>query len=78
VINLKTAKVLGLAQAVMLQSSLTALPFYRRAAHRSVGPPVKGFGITSGYHIHQEAAQSVSPIPRTERVDVLRLSGAVR
>jgi GNAT superfamily N-acetyltransferase len=37
------------AKTVMLQSSLTALRFYRAAGYRSTGPPIKGFGITSGY-----------------------------
>jgi len=37
------------AKIVRVQSSLTALRFYRGAGYRSAGPPVKGFGITSGY-----------------------------
>ena len=39
---------LGL-EALTLQSTLTALPFYGSAGFRMAGPPTKGFGVTFGH-----------------------------
>jgi len=42
------AAALGVGK-ITLQSTATALRFYESAGYRAAGPPVKGFGITSGY-----------------------------
>ncbi len=37
------------AEAVTLHSTATAHRFYGAAGYRDAGPPLKGFGLTSGY-----------------------------
>ena len=51
------AKAIGIGE-LWLESSATALRFYRECGYCSTGPPTAGFGITSGYPMSRQIGAS--------------------
>ncbi len=56
---LEEAAVLAGFREIRLESSATALRFYRRQGYSIIGPALKGFGITSAYPMSRRIGKGI-------------------